>query len=120
MVGAILTTKIYIPPAQSEVVSRRRLIDRLNEGLTRKLILISAPAGFGKTKLLCEWVGHNELPVAWVSLDESDNVLSRFLTYVVAALQTIGSDREPGRSYMPPSCIAFSIVPANFQTWSHG
>ena len=92
MVDAILTTKLYIPPARSELVSRPRLIDRLTDGLTRKLIVISAPAGFGKTTLLGEWVGHSELPVAWVSLDESDNDLPRFLTYVVAALQTIDTD----------------------------
>ena len=89
MIDAILTTKLYVPPARSELVSRPRLIARLMEGLTRKLILISAPAGFGKTTLLGEWVGHIELPVAWVSLEEGDNDLSRFLTYVVAALQTI-------------------------------
>ena len=96
MVDAILTTKLYIPSARSELVSRPRLIGRLNEGLTRKLILISAPAGFGKTTLLGEWVGHNELPVAWVSLDESDNDLPRFLTYVVAAVQTIDADIGAG------------------------
>ena len=89
MVDAILTTKLYVPPARSELVSRPRLIDRLTEGLTRKLIVISAPAGFGKTTVLGEWVGHNEFPVAWVSLDESDNNPTRFLTYLVAALQTI-------------------------------
>ena len=96
MVDAILTTKLYVPPARSELVTRPRLIDRLNEGLTRKLILISAPAGFGKTTLLGEWVGHNELPVAWVSLDESDNDLPRFLTYLVTALQRIDADMGAG------------------------
>ncbi len=89
MVDAILTTKLYIPPARSQVVSRPRLIDRLTEGLARKLIVVSSPAGYGKTTLLGEWVGHNEFPVAWVSLDESDNDPTRFLTYLVAALQTI-------------------------------
>ena len=96
MVDTILTTKLYIPPARSEVVSRPRLINRLTEGLARKLILISAPAGFGKTTLLGEWVGRNEWPVAWVSLDESDNDPTRFLTYIVAALQTIDSDMGAG------------------------
>jgi len=96
MVDAILTTKLYIPPVGSQVVSRPRLIDRLTEGLTRKLILISAPAGFGKTTLLGEWVGNNELPVAWVSLDENDNDLSSFLTYLIAAVQTIDADMGTG------------------------
>jgi len=65
------------------------LIERLNAGLQRKLTLISAPAGFGKTTLLSEWVGNCGRPVAWVSLDEGDNDPARFLAYFVAALQTI-------------------------------
>ena len=96
MVDAILTTKLYIPLARSKMVPRPHLIDRLTEGLARKLIVISAPAGFGKTTLLGEWVGHNELPVAWVSLDEGDNDLSSFLTYVVSALQTIDAELGAG------------------------
>ena len=97
MVDTILSTKVYIPPARAELVSRPRLIDRLAEGLTRKLILISAPAGSGKTTLLSDWVGHSELPAAWVSLDESDNDPIRFLTYIVAALKTIDADIGSGR-----------------------
>jgi LuxR family maltose regulon positive regulatory protein len=67
------------------------LIERLDAGLDRKLTLISAPAGFGKTTLLSNWVGRLDLPVAWVSLDEGDNDRTRFLVYFVAALQTIES-----------------------------
>ncbi len=52
----LLTTKLYIPPLRQELVSRPRLIERLNAGLVRKLTLISAPAGFGKTTLLSEWI----------------------------------------------------------------
>ncbi|MDF2650295.1 MAG: LuxR family transcriptional regulator [Paenibacillus sp.] len=85
----ILATKLYIPPARSNVVLRQRLIERLNEGLHRKLTLISAPAGFGKTTLVSEWVAGCERPVAWLSLDEGDNDPVRFLTYLIAALQTI-------------------------------
>jgi LuxR family maltose regulon positive regulatory protein len=85
----ILTTKVYLPPPQPSVVLRPRLIDRLNEGLHHKLILISAPAGFGKTTLLSGWVAGCEQPVAWLSLDEGDNDPTRFLAYLVAALQTI-------------------------------
>jgi len=72
-------------------VLRPRLIERLNKGLAagRKLTLISAAAGFGKTSLVREWAAGCEHPVAWVSLDEGDNDLARFLTYLVAALQTI-------------------------------
>jgi len=65
------------------------LIERLNEGLHRKLTLISAPAGFGKTTLLSEWVSARSHPVAWLSLDEGDNTQARFWSYFIAALQTI-------------------------------
>jgi len=72
-------------------VPRPRLIQRLDEGLRlgHRLTLICAPAGFGKTTLLSEWVGRCGRPVAWLSLDESDNDPARFLAYFVAALQTI-------------------------------
>src|SRR5215208_1676425 len=89
MSTAILATKLYIPPPPPKVVSRPRLIERLNEGLQRKLTLISAPAGFGKTTLVSEWLATCARPAAWLSLDEGDNDLTRFLTYFVTALQTI-------------------------------
>ncbi|MHB1357323.1 MAG: LuxR C-terminal-related transcriptional regulator [Anaerolineae bacterium] len=85
----ILVTKLYIPPPRPKVVLRPRLIERLNEGLHRKLTLISAPAGFGKTTLTSEWVAGCQRPVAWLSLDEGDNDPARFLIYLTAALQTI-------------------------------
>jgi LuxR family maltose regulon positive regulatory protein len=89
MATPLLTTKLYIPPPRSDLVPRPRLIERLDAGLDRKLSLISAPAGFGKTTLLSDWVGRIDPPVAWLSLDEGDNDLKRFLLYFVAALQTI-------------------------------
>ncbi len=85
----ILATKLYIPPPRPTVVVRTRLIERLNEGLHRKLTLVSAPAGFGKTTLVSEWVKEIERPIAWLSLDEEDNDSTRFLIYFIAALQTI-------------------------------
>jgi LuxR family maltose regulon positive regulatory protein len=90
----LLTTKLYVPPARPERVPRLRLIRRLDEGLRlgRRLALVSAPAGFGKTTLLSDWVGQHEGPVAWLSLDDADNEPSRFWTYLVAALQTIHAD----------------------------
>ncbi|HEU0000118.1 MAG TPA: LuxR C-terminal-related transcriptional regulator [Ktedonobacteraceae bacterium] len=94
----ILATKLYIPPLRPEVVSRPRLIKRLNEGLHRKLILISAPAGFGKTTLVSEWVAACERPAGWLSLDEGDNDPARFLTYLIAALQTIAATIGEGVS----------------------
>jgi len=87
----LLKTKLHVPPVRPQLVSRPRLIERLNEGLRPgcTLTLVSAPAGYGKTTLLSEWVGRLDQPVAWVSLAEGDGDLARFLAYVVAALQTI-------------------------------
>ncbi len=85
----ILATKLYIPPPRPQVVHRLRLIERLDEGLYRKLTLVSAPAGFGKTTLVSAWVADREWPAAWLSLDAGDNDPARFLMYFVAALQTI-------------------------------
>src|SRR5918992_3557151 len=92
----ILTTKLYIPPPQPKVVLRPRLIECLNEGLDRKLSLISAPAGSGKTTLLSEWLAGRSQPAAWLSLDEGDNDPTRFLAYLVAALQTIAPNIGEG------------------------
>src|SRR5574341_970452 len=94
----ILATKLYIPPTRPQLVPRPRLIERLSEGLRRTpgVTLISAPAGFGKTTLVSEWVAGCERPVAWLSLDEGDNDPARFLTYLVAALQTLAL-RSPRR-----------------------
>jgi LuxR family maltose regulon positive regulatory protein len=108
----LLRTKLYIPPFQQQQVPRPRLIERLDAGLERKLTLVSAPAGFGKTTLVSEWIashrrdgprlerrsavaaagereGATAAPkqVAWLSLDEGDNDPTRFLTYLIAALQ---------------------------------
>jgi LuxR family maltose regulon positive regulatory protein len=92
----ILATKLYVPPPRPKVVLRPRLIERLNEGLDRRLTLICAPAGFGKTTLLSEWVAGCGRPIAWLSLDEGDGDPSRFLAYLVAALQTIAADIGEG------------------------
>ena len=89
MTTPILSTKLYIPPVRPELVSRPRLIERLNAGLDRKVTLISAAAGFGKTTLLSEWTQSVERPVAWLSLDRGDNDPNRFWRYVVATLRTV-------------------------------
>src|SRR5215210_1766546 len=91
----LLETKLYIPQAHPNLVPRLRLSERLKEGLGRKLTLISAPAGFGKTTLLSEWrMMHldSEYPLAWVSLEEDDNDPMRFLSYLIAALRSIEAD----------------------------
>ncbi|MFC1975762.1 hypothetical protein ACFLXQ_05145, partial [Chloroflexota bacterium] len=85
----LLQTKLYIPPIRPELVSRPRLIKRLNEGFHRKLTLISAPAGFGKTMVVSDWIRQSEMPVAWLSLDDGDNDPVQFLTYFIATLQQI-------------------------------
>jgi hypothetical protein len=124
----ILTTKLYIPPPRPEFVPRPRLIEQLNKGLYRKLTLVSAPAGFGKTTLVSSWINDlqftnddlrldtpresqivNPKPVlsevevskivnrvAWLSLDEADNDPTRFLSYLIAALQQV--DQNIGRA----------------------
>src|SRR4030067_707348 len=98
MPAPILATKLYIPPPRPKIVLRPRLVERLNEGLSasRKLALISAPAGFGKTTLVSEWIAGCKRPVAWLSLDEGDNDPTRFLTYLLAALQTIAANIGAG------------------------
>ena len=91
MTQPLLTTKLYFPRARSKLVSRPRLIEQLNAGLRKPLILISAPAGYGKTTLVSDWrlKFGGGYPLAWLSLDRGDNNLLRFLTYVVAALDTL-------------------------------
>jgi LuxR family maltose regulon positive regulatory protein len=91
----LLQTKLYIPPTRPEIIPRPRLIERMNDGLQRKLTLVSAPAGFGKTTLVSDWLRHLDVPAAWLSLDEADNDPVRFLTYYVAALQTIDVQLTP-------------------------
>ncbi|HSM26079.1 MAG TPA: LuxR C-terminal-related transcriptional regulator [Anaerolineaceae bacterium] len=100
----VLTTKLFIPPSRYNVVLRQHLIELLNHGLcrnkdqNRKLTLISAPAGFGKTTLVGEWIRQCETPAAWLSLDDGENDLNSFLIYLVAALQTI--DKNLGESVL--------------------
>jgi LuxR family maltose regulon positive regulatory protein len=86
---SIIATKLYIPPSRSEIVLRPRLTGQLNTNRHRKLTLVVAPAGFGKSTLVSEWVAAGRRPVAWLSLDEEESDLARFLTYLIAALQTI-------------------------------
>ncbi len=103
----LLETKLYIPPAPAGMVARQRLIEQLNLGLRTKLTLVSAPAGFGKTTLLADWIGRLEGPVAWLSVDRSDNDVVRFLSYLTAALSKCqplvnGDVLKLVRSVQPP------------------
>ncbi len=75
---------------------RPSLFEKLNEGLKRKLIVISAPAGFGKTTLLSDWISQYKIPAAWYSIDKRDNDPVEFLTILIAGIQTI--NKEVGKS----------------------
>jgi LuxR family transcriptional regulator, maltose regulon positive regulatory protein len=92
----LLASKLFIPPLRPSLVPRLRLLQLLNEGLytKRKLTLISAPAGFGKTTLVVDWLRQIDFPGAWLSLEEADNNLPRFLGYLAAAFQQV--DEEIG------------------------
>lgn len=86
---SLLRTKLSVPPVRANRVGRPRLIDKLNTGLDKALILVSAPAGYGKTTLVSGWLRELGIPSAWLSLDEDDNEPRRFLEYFVAALAGI-------------------------------
>ena len=122
----ILLTKLFIPPARPELVTRSRLIEQLNHNLHRKLTLISAPAGFGKTTLVTDWLqsqgddASSPFCVCWLSLDESDNDAVRFLVYLISALNRIqGLETEIGASALqllqspqppPPQTILIAMI----------
>ena len=98
----LLETKLYVPRSRRGLVPRPRLIERLDRGSALKLMLVSAPAGFGKTTLLTEWLAAGpagpagERLAAWLSLDRGDNDPASFWTYVVAALRTAASGAGEG------------------------
>ncbi len=96
MTTPILATKLYVPTPRPNAVARPRLVARLDEGLRGKLALVSAPAGFGKTTLVSEWLAGCERPATWLSLDEADGDPMRFLAYLVAALRTVAAGLGEG------------------------
>lgn len=91
----LLQTKLFMPRSRPDVVARSRLIDQLNSAVSAngqlhpKLTLITGPAGYGKTTLTTQWVSQLPQPVAWLSLDSSDNDIARFLAYLFAAIGTV-------------------------------
>jgi LuxR family maltose regulon positive regulatory protein len=113
MSETLLRTKLFVPPLRPNLVPRSQLVELLNLGVQQghKLTLISAPAGFGKTTLLSEWVSQSDDPVAWLSLEEDDNDRVRFLLYFTAAIQTLEPDIGDGvlaalQTPRPPSTEA--------------
>ena len=87
MKNQLLATKFFIPPKQQNWVTRPRLMQTLDLALSRKLTLLSAPAGFGKTTLVSDWVSQCNMPVVWLSLDKEDADPKRFWLYFITALQ---------------------------------
>ncbi len=88
----LLRTKLHCPQIEDNSVTRSYLIDRLNQGVQKKFSLISAPAGYGKTTLLCQWLKTCSRVCVWLSLDEYDSDLRVFLNYFVGAFQTVFVD----------------------------
>lgn len=88
----MLLTKLHIPPAGNNIVHRTALSEKLNSGLSKKLILVSAPAGYGKTTLISDWSNQNKIPTAWFSIDNPDNDPAIFLNYVISGINSIHQD----------------------------
>lgn len=82
----LIRTKIQIPRRRAELLSRRRLVDRLHGSMDRKLVILSAPAGYGKTSLLVDFACETDLPVCWLTLDAINRDLRIFMEYFIAAL----------------------------------
>ena len=96
----LLRTKLFIPPLRAKQVARPGLIKQMNDSLDKALILVSAPAGFGKTTLLAEWVAQAGLSVGWISLDSGDNDPHRFISYLLAALSGAMPDLKTSASML--------------------
>lgn len=88
----LLSTKLHPPPVREKWVARMRLLHKLNTVVNHKLTLICAPAGYGKTTLLSQWINLRNEPVGWLTLDASDNDITQFLRYFLAAIQQIDPD----------------------------
>ena len=106
---ALLATKLHVPGSRLGLVPRPRLAEHLDEGLGRGLVLVSAPAGYGKTVALAEWARRRRCPAAWLSLDSGDNDPARFWRHVVAALDRArpGIGERVGPMLGPPAPAVF-------------
>src|SRR5215470_2601415 len=105
----LLATKLHMPRLQQGFVARLRLVEALDEGLSRRLMLVCAPAGFGKTALLADWARRGSRPVAWLSLDAGDNDPARFWRHALAALDRVrpGIGERAGPLLGPPAPLSF-------------
>ena len=89
MIEHFLSTKFLLPTTRADIIPRQNLIELLKQSLSYKLTIVSAPAGFGKTTLIGDWIKQQNISVAWLTLDENDNDPIRFLSYFLKALQTL-------------------------------
>ena len=105
----LLATKLHMPASRPGLVPRPRLTARLDEGLARGLVLVCAPAGYGKTVLLTDWARRGECPAGWLSLDVADNDPARFWRHFVAALDGVcpGIGERVGPLLGPPAPASF-------------
>ena len=105
----LLATKLHVPGLQPGFVPRPRLVEALSQGLARQLILVCAPAGFGKTAVLADWAGRGRWPVAWLSLDAGDNDPARFWRHATAALDRArpGIAKRVSPLLGPPTSASF-------------
>ena len=109
----MLWTKLHIPQPKKNLVHRPYLFEKLNEGFNRKLILVSATAGYGKTTLLSDWIHRNKIPTVWYSVDQSDNDPGEFLTSIIKGIQTIHA-RHIYVQYYKISCQGFQFFQGFF------
>ena len=91
-IDPILRTKLFMPPLRASTISRPGLVEHINQNITNKVLLISAPAGFGKSTLLAEWTAQATLPVCWLSLDQTENDPVNFLSYLISSIQSSYED----------------------------
>ncbi len=107
----LLSTKLFVPSTRPGLVMRPRLMERLEAGLTGPLTLVSAPAGFGKTTVLSQWIATHEppRPVAWIQLDEGDNDPVRFWDYFIAAVKKLQPGAGENAATMLHSPQAYAI-----------
>lgn len=112
----VLATKFYIPQLRPNIISRQRLIEPLQLGMHGSATLVSAPAGFGKTTLVAEWVKSSQRPIAWLALDQADSDVARFLIYLIHALQRVAPTVGQGAlaalqlPQMPPPTLLLTTI----------
>lgn len=118
--GLLIDTKLRPPGLREEYITRQRLLTQLDRGLEQGLILISAPAGYGKTSLAIDWLRQRPLlTTAWLSLDETDNELDLFLWYLTTAVHNAFPWQQPCANTQtllnaphppPPETIANTLI----------